>query len=96
VVQGDIGVDCLARRLGWFTRTLQRRLTALGLNYSDVLSDVRKRLALNLLQNQSLCVAQIAYSLGYSDVSAFNHAFRRWVGKAPREYRSSQCRESQG
>jgi AraC-like DNA-binding protein len=66
VVQGEISVERLAGRIGWSVRTLQRRLAALGLNYSDLLSDVRKRLALNLLQNRSLCIAQIAYSLGYS------------------------------
>jgi AraC-like DNA-binding protein len=90
VVQGESSVESLARRIGWSVRTLQRRLTARGLNYSELLSDVRKTLALNLLENRSLCITQIAYSLGYSDVSTFNHAFRRWVGQAPREYRHSR------
>jgi len=90
VVQGESGVERLARRIGWSVRTLQRRLATRGLNYSDLLDDVRKTLALNLLENRNLCIAQIAYSLGYSDVSAFNHAFRRWVGQAPRAYRNSQ------
>ncbi|MGD8421698.1 MAG: AraC family transcriptional regulator [Gammaproteobacteria bacterium] len=90
VVQGESSVERLSRRIGWSVRTLQRRLATRGLNYSDLLNDVRKTLALNLLENRSLCIAQIAYSLGYSDVSAFNHAFRRWVGQAPRAYRNSQ------
>jgi AraC-like DNA-binding protein len=41
------------------------------------------------LENRSLCIAEIAYCLGYSEVSAFNHAFRRWVGQPPSEYRKS-------
>ena len=90
VVQGESSVESLARRIGWSVRTLQRRLTARGFSYSDLLHDVRKTLALNLLENRSLSIAQIAYSIGYSDVSTFNHAFRRWVGQAPREYRRSR------
>jgi len=89
VVEGDSSVERLAQSLGWSVRTLQRRLAARGLNYSDLLAQVRKTLALNLLENPSLGIAQIAYCLGYSEVSTFNHAFRRWVGQAPRDYRNS-------
>ena len=68
-------------------RTLQRRLQNAGVNYSDLQDDVRKTLALNLLQNETLALGEIAFSLGYSEVSGFNHAFRRWVGQSPGDYR---------
>lgn len=90
VVEGDTRVKRLSQSLGWSVRTLQRRLSARGLSYSDLLSQARKTLALNLLENPSLGIAQIAYCLGYSEVSTFNHAFRRWVGQAPRDYRNSR------
>jgi len=90
VVEGDSSVEHLAQSLGWSVRTLQRRLSARGVRYSDLLGQVRKTLALNLLENPSLGIAQIAYCLGYSEVSTFNHAFRRWLGQAPREYRNSR------
>jgi AraC-like DNA-binding protein len=90
IVEGDSSVQALAQSLGWSVRTLQRRLAARGLRYSDLLGEVRKTLALNLLENPSLGIAQIAYCLGYSEASTFNHAFRRWVGQAPREYRDSR------
>ena len=92
VIEGDNSVERLAQSLGWSVRTLQRRLAAQGLNYSDLLATVRKTLALNLLENPRLGIAQIAYCLGYSEVSTFNHAFRRWVGQPPREYRNSRHR----
>jgi AraC-like DNA-binding protein len=90
VVTGDSSVERLAQSLGWSARTLQRRLSAHGLSYSDLLGQVRKTLALNLLENPRLGIAQIAYCLGYSEVSTFNHAFRRWLGQAPRDYRNSR------
>ena len=87
LVKGQSGIDHLARATGTSVRTLQRRLKDAGVNYSDLQNDVRKTLALNLLENQTLGLAEIAFSLGYSEVSAFNHAFRRWVGQSPGQYR---------
>jgi AraC-like DNA-binding protein len=81
------GIEALARATGTSVRTLQRRLKDAGLNYSDLQDDVRRTLALNLLENEALALAEIAFSLGYSEASAFNHAFRRWVGQSPGQYR---------
>jgi AraC-like DNA-binding protein len=81
------GIEHLATATGTSVRTLQRRLKDAGVNYSDLQSDVRKTLALNLLENETLALAEIAFSLGYSEVSAFNHALRRWVGQSPGHYR---------
>ena len=87
LVKGEGSIEQLAKATGASVRTLQRRLKDAGVNYSDLQNDVRKTLALNLLENETLALAEIAFSLGYSEVSAFNHAFRRWVGKSPGHYR---------
>jgi AraC-like DNA-binding protein len=87
LVNGQGGIEHVAKATGTSVRTLQRRLKDAGVNYSDLHDDVRKTLALNLLENETLALAEIAFSLGYSEVSAFNHAFRRWVGQSPGQYR---------
>jgi AraC-like DNA-binding protein len=87
LVKGDGGLEQLAKATGASVRTLQRRLKDIGVSYADLKNDVRKTLALNLLENETLALAEIAFSLGYSEVSAFNHAFRRWVGQSPGQYR---------
>jgi AraC-like DNA-binding protein len=87
LVNGESGVEPLASATGTSVRTLQRRLRDTGMNYNELLNDVRKTLALNLLENETLALGEIAFSLGYSEVSAFNHAFRRWVGQSPGDYR---------
>jgi AraC-like DNA-binding protein len=94
LVKGEAGIEHLARATGTSVRTLQRRLKDAGLNYSDLQNDVRKTLALNLLENETLALAEIAFSLGYSEVSAFNHAFRRWVGQSPGDYRRHRAAHS--
>ncbi len=93
LVKGESGVDHLADATGTSVRTLQRQLKDAGVSYNDLLNDVRKTLALNLLENETLALAQIAFSLGYSEVSAFNHAFRRWVGQSPGDYRRLRAAE---
>lgn len=87
LVRGEGGIGPLAKGTGTSVRTLQRRLRDAGVNYSDLQNDVRKTLALNLLENEMLALAEIAFSLGYAEVSAFNHAFRRWTGQSPGKYR---------
>ena len=84
IERADFGI---AERKGDLAQRLQRRLKDEGVNYNDLQNDVRKTLALNLLENETLALGEIAFSLGYSEVSAFNHAFRRWVGQSPGDYR---------
>ena len=33
-------------------------------------------------------ISQIAYSVGFGDVSNFNHSFKRRFGMSPRQYRA--------
>ena len=92
LVKGESGVERLAEATGASARTLQRRLKDAGVTYNDLLNNVRKTLALNLLENETLALSEIAFSLGYSEVSAFNHAFRRWVGQSPGDYRRHRAK----
>jgi AraC-like DNA-binding protein len=78
----------IARRLGVSQRTLARRLTLEGVTFSEVLDRLKCFLAQRYLADESLSISQIAWLLGYQEVSAFTHAFKRWTGKTPREARS--------
>jgi AraC-like DNA-binding protein len=77
----------IARKLGLSQRTTARRLSSEGLSFSQVLEDLRSDLAKQYLLDQGLSVSRIAWLLGYQEVSAFTHAFKRWTGKTPREVR---------
>ncbi len=77
----------IARKLGLSQRTSARRLSSEGLSFSQVLEDLRSDLAKQYLLDEGLSVSRIAWLLGYQEVSAFTHAFKRWTGKTPREVR---------
>lgn len=77
----------IAERLHLSPRTLRRRLDALGTSYNGLLVEVRKKLAIRYLLNTPMTTEAISEQLNYSDAANFRHAFKRWTGRSPREYR---------
>jgi AraC-like DNA-binding protein len=79
----------VARKLGLSQRTLARRLSAEGLTFAGVLQSLRSDLAKRYLTDETLPISNIAWLLGYQDVSAFTHAYKRWTGTTPRVARQT-------
>ena len=86
---GRVVGDAVARSLGMSKRTLARRLSDEGLNFTEVLQQLRRDLADRYLDDPKLQISKIAWLLGFSEVSAFTHAFKRWTGKAPSRMRAT-------
>ncbi|MBI5924546.1 MAG: AraC family transcriptional regulator [Aquabacterium sp.] len=72
-----------ARALGLSDRTLKRRLQDEGVSYRMLLAEVRGRQANKLLADETLSLTQIAERMGFSDLSSFSQAYKRWFGVAP-------------
>ena len=83
---GAVTNQRVAREFGMSPRTLARRLDNLGTSFGQILDGIRHQLALRYLEEADARASQIAYLLGYSEPSAFNHAFRRWTGVSPSEF----------
>lgn len=84
---GKVHVADIARQVGVSQRTLSRRLASDGLTYSGLLEKLRRDLANRYLAEEDLPISELAWLLGYKEVGAFSHAFKRWTGKSPREAR---------
>ncbi|MGX8847036.1 helix-turn-helix transcriptional regulator, partial [Pseudomonas aeruginosa] len=80
-------MQTLAMELHLTVRTLRRRLDDEGSSYRLLLDEVRQALAEELLATGAIRLEEIAERLGYGEVSNFIHAFRRWKGMTPRQYR---------
>src|SRR5947209_14411577 len=79
----------VAEELDVHPRTLRRRLAEEGTSYRALLNEARSAVAVDLLRNVGLTVEEVSTRLGYTEVSTFSHAFRRWYGVAPSEYSRS-------
>jgi AraC-like DNA-binding protein len=77
----------VAERLRMSPRTLQRRLREEGTSLQAELESLRRQEALALLA-RGVAIAEVAWLLGYSEPSAFHHAFKKWTGTSPEAWRS--------
>jgi AraC-like DNA-binding protein len=83
-------MEQLADELHMTSRTLRRRLDAEGTRFRLLQEEVRLALAEELLVIGGLTLEEIAERLGYGETSNFIHAFRRWKGVTPGQYRIRQ------
>jgi AraC-like DNA-binding protein len=88
---GKVRAAEIAARLGLSQRTSARRLALEGVTFSEVLESLRGDLARQYLSDRDLSISRIAWLLGYQEVSAFTHAFKRRTGKTPRESRQTRA-----
>jgi AraC-like DNA-binding protein len=73
-------------------RTLSRRLRAEGTGFRRITDEVQFEIASQLLRNRRITFGQIATTLGFSELSAFTRAFRRWSGQTPTTWRAAHLR----
>ncbi|WP_424990902.1 helix-turn-helix domain-containing protein [Fluviibacterium sp. S390] len=80
---GQSGVGAVSERMNMSKRTLQRHLSANGLQFQEILTETRKDLALHYLRDRGLLVEEVALLLAFNDANAFYRAFRGWTGMTP-------------
>ncbi len=88
LTRGKVGVEAVASQLHMSRYTLHKKLKREGLTFARLLEDVRRKQALSYMQDKTKPLVEIAEQLGFSELSAFSRAFKRWMGTSPAEYRS--------
>jgi AraC-like DNA-binding protein len=83
LADGAPAIETIARRLALSVRTLQRRLGEQGVVFKTLVDELRRDLALQYLADGKADLTEIAFLVGYSELSAFDRAFRRWTGSTP-------------
>ena len=68
--------------------SIQRELARVGLTYKALVQTIRRDLAFAYLRQRHLPLSEIAFLLGYSELSAFSRAVRRWTGRSPKTVRN--------
>jgi len=83
-----IDADSLARQCHMSRQTLYRKLKKEGLSFHGLVEQVRQDKALRYVADDHYALGEIAFLLGFSELSAFSRAFKRWTGTSPAEYRA--------
>lgn len=84
---GRVTENKLARALNMSTRTLHRKLREENETFRSLLEQVRTDLAGRYIRNRKYTITEIAFLLGYTDISAFSRAFKGWFGHSPTQAR---------
>ncbi|RSU61609.1 AraC family transcriptional regulator [Sphingobium yanoikuyae] len=84
---GTCAIERCADRMGLSVRTLQSRLAAHDLHFSDLVEEQREQLARIYLRQTPMPIDEVAERLGYAEQTSFGRAFKRWTGQTPRQFR---------
>jgi len=95
LTSGEPGADRIASELGLSERSLRRGLAEQGSSFRAIVDSTRKQRADLLLLDRRASLAEVALLLGFSELSAFSRAFKRWTGRSPREARKDQLEAAQ-
>lgn len=90
---GPPSIAATARALGVSARSLQRQLAHEQTSFLAVLDEVRRSLAESYLRDRAHTVSDVAFLVGFSELSTFSRAFRRWTGTTAVSYRRGGPRD---
>jgi AraC-like DNA-binding protein len=84
---GDASIGAVARRMGLTVHGLRRQLRECNVAYDEFVLSVRQTVAMRYVASSDYDLTTVALMLGYSELSAFSRAFKRWHGRSPGAYR---------
>jgi AraC-like DNA-binding protein len=87
---GTADIESVSARLGMSRATLYRSLAAEGVDFTTLTERVRRELAMIYVAQPHIALTEIASLLGYSELSAFSRAFKRWTATSPAEFKKGK------
>ncbi|WP_087460103.1 AraC family transcriptional regulator [Oleiphilus messinensis] len=81
----------IAKKLNMSRHTLYRKLKAEGHSYQELVEAVRQKKAMFYLKQNKYSLSEIAFLLGFSELSAFSRAFKRWTGQSPAQFQKDNA-----
>lgn len=85
---GNVTIQTIADQMHMSSRTIQRLLKKEKTTFATLLDDVRINLAKQFLSDPRTDLTEIAFLLGFAELSTFSRAFKRLTGQSPSQYRS--------
>jgi len=84
---GDVNETSVAESLHMTPRNMHRKLQKEDSSFKILLTEIRRELAQQYIQDRSKTLTEISFLLGFSEVSSFSRAYKGWTGQPPSEAR---------
>lgn len=85
---GEPSRERLAEEMGLTSRTLHRKLQEAGTSYRELLDDLRRDRARELLRESTLSIQEVAQRAGFDETASFTRWFKQLTGATPSEFRA--------
>lgn len=85
----DCSMANVALCVGQHPKKVQRQLKNEGTTYRDLLEEVRKKEAIRIINTGNISLTDVAFQLGYAELSVFSRQFKSWFGVTPKEWKDS-------
>ena len=82
-------LDLVEAHVGMSSQSIRRHLLKTDTSFQQIKTQVRRDIAISMLNEKGLSVEEISLRLGFSEPGSFIRAFKSWTGKTPTAYRSS-------
>lgn len=91
LTRGRVGAEAIAAQLHISRYTLYKRLKEENQTFLALREEVQREQALAYLGESQRPLVEVAELLGFSELSAFSRAFKRWTGTTPMRFRISRA-----
>ena len=83
-----VAMNTVAQQLDMSLRSLHRRLAQEGRSYTAIVNEASAIVAKRLLTEERRTIQEVSFAMGFSSVSSFHRAFKRWTGTTPTQFRA--------
>ena len=92
----DLNVEMIAQAVGISRVHLYRKLKELtNQAASDLIKNIRLKQAADLLVSKQISVAEVAYAVGFSNLSTFSTNFKSLYGTPPKKYQEKHLKKEE-
>jgi len=90
----DLNVEMIANSVGISRVHLYRKLKDLtNQSASDLIKNIRLKQAADLLVSKQISIAEVAYAVGFSNLSTFSTNFKNLYGESPKKYQDRRLKK---
>lgn len=93
ISESDLNADMLCRKVGMSRIQLYRKLRSLtNQTVHEFITNIRLQKAVHLLEEKRMTITDVAFAVGFNDLTYFARCFRKRYHKSPSEYRLNKER----